>query len=166
MTYPSTVDSHRSFFGFITTFGFSSGCTESRTTTSGTLVEGALMVASRVLPLPLAPPPLVSREFDICVMYVCSLCRRNRREEKIFISGSIRTPLVGVVYRSRLPYFLCRHPSTLFFGDESHSHLSVTQPTRDPVFSGVRYASAMQPPKCSSRGFSSAIPGFSRKVEV
>lgn len=40
------------------------------------------------------------------------------------------------------------------------------QPTRDPVFSSVRYANAMQPPKCSSEGLSSAIPGFSREPKV
>lgn len=129
MTYPSTVDSHRSFFRFITTFGFSSGCTQSRTTTSGTLVEGALMVASRVLPLPLAPTPLVSRKFDICA-YVCIFHFVAEEREKLFTIRSTKTPLVGVVYRSRLPYFLCRRPSTLFRKMSRTATLSVMQPTR------------------------------------
>ncbi len=90
------------------------------------------MVASRVLPLPLAPTPLVSREFDILVCagiaYFVAEVVRN-----LFTAGGPRSPLVSAVYRSRLPDFLCSHPSTLFFGDESHSHLSLMQPTQDPA---------------------------------
>jgi hypothetical protein len=92
MTYPSTVDSHKSFFKFITTFGFSSGCTKSKTTTSGTLVEGALMVASRVLPLPLFPTPPVSREVDICV-YVRIVHFVAEKKRKFFKAGSLEPPL-------------------------------------------------------------------------
>jgi hypothetical protein len=90
VTYPSTVDSHRSFFGFITTFGLSSACTKSRTTTSGALVEGALMVASRVLPLPLAPAPLVSREFDICCsrMYFHFVAEEKKNSSQHEVLGS------------------------------------------------------------------------------
>lgn len=48
VTHPSTVDSQRSSFGSSTSLRVGSSGIESRTTTSGTVVDGSRMTSSRV----------------------------------------------------------------------------------------------------------------------